>query len=267
MDQYSPKASSNSLFKGNRCSVYDRKSRGRISTCQGDDRGRRARIFRVGNRLVDACKAGNVKKAKQVIDACKSELLLQWSVCKAFLAACEGSHVNITRLLMANGLNPKIQPGVAHALHVSVTHNAKVEAVEFLVKAGFDVNQPRRPQMYTPLHIACMTKNAVMIEALIKLGADVNAVANDGSDSMPLNLCRKMGNNSKCIEILKKAGAKSTWRKQSSVQLTQSAKNMSQLVVWLVGMKCLCKPNIYIYIYKLFCYLSYFSSFFEKFMN
>ena len=184
----------------------------------------RARIFRVGNRLVDACKAGNVKKAKQIIDACKTELLLQWSVCKAFLAACEGSHVNIARLLMANGLNPKVQPGVAHALHVSVTHNAKLEAVEFLVKAGFDVNQPRRPQMYTPLHIACMTNNAVIIEALVKLGADVNAVANDGSDSMPLNLCRKMGNNSKCIEILKKAGAKSTWRKQKLSAATQSAK-------------------------------------------
>ena len=184
----------------------------------------RARTFRVGNRLIDACKAGNVKKAKQIIDACKSELLLQWSVCKAFLAACEGSHVNITRLLMANGLNPKIQPGVAHALHVSVTHNAKVEAVEFLVKAGFDVNQPRRPQMYTPLHIACMTKNAIMIETLIRLGADVNAVANDGSDSMPLNLCRKMGNDSICMEILKKAGAKSTWRKQKLSAVTQISK-------------------------------------------
>ena len=52
-----------------------------------------------------------------------------------------------------------------------------------------------------------------MIKVLIELGADVNAVADDGYDSMPLTLCRKMGNDLKCIDILKKAGAKATWRK------------------------------------------------------
>ena len=182
----------------------------RVKAMSEEERGK---IFRIGNRLIDACKAGNVKKAKQIIDACKTQLLLQWSVCKAFLAACEGSHLNVLRLLMANGLNPKSQPGVAHAIHVLVTHKAHVESVRFLVKAGFEVNQPRKPQMFTPIHIACVTKNVEMIKVLIELGADVNAVADDGYDSMPLTLCRKMGNDLKCIDILKKAGAKATWRK------------------------------------------------------
>eukprot|EP00943_MAST-04B_sp_MAST-4B-sp1_P001322 g1322.t1 len=186
----------------------------RVKAMSEEERGK---IFRIGNRLIDACKAGNVKKSKQIIDACKKELLLQWSVCKAFLAACEGSHLNILRLLMANGMNPKSQPGIAHAIHILVTHKAHLEAVRFLVKAGFDVNQPRKPQMFTPIHIACVTKNADMIKVLIELGADVNAVANDGYDSMPLTLCRKMGNNLVCIDILKKAGARSTWRKTKVV--------------------------------------------------
>jgi hypothetical protein len=186
----------------------------RVKAMSEEERGK---IFRIGNRLIDACKAGNAKKSKQIIDACKKELLLQWSVCKAFLAACEGSHLNILRLLMANGMNPKSQPGIAHAIHILVTHKAHIEAVRFLVKAGFDVNQPRKPQMFTPIHIACVTKNADMINVLIELGADVNAVANDGYDSMPLTLCRKMGNDIKCIDILKKAGARSTWRKTNVV--------------------------------------------------
>ena len=96
----------------------------RVKAMSEEERGK---IFRIGNRLIDACKVGNVKKAKQIIDACKTQLLLQWSVCKVFLAACEGSHLNVLRLLMANGLNPKSQPGVAHAIHVLVTHKVYVE--------------------------------------------------------------------------------------------------------------------------------------------
>lgn len=53
------------------------------------------------------------------------------------------------------------------------------------IRGGFDVNAMRRSDGITPLHIACALPRTTAFKVLVVLGADIHAVANDGS--MPLN--------------------------------------------------------------------------------
>ena len=126
---------------------------------------------------------------------------------------------------MANGIHPTANPGVAKALHVAVTHKCSKELINFLVLAGFDVNHTIKPQDFTPLHIACATKNAEAVECLLSLGADPNAVASDAHDSMPLTLATKVAKDTVCADLIRKAGGRMTWRRQTVVKSSNISSN------------------------------------------
>jgi hypothetical protein len=183
----------------------------------------RAKVFRLGNRLISVAKQGDVKRMKKIVGGLSKGMLTQWSACKAFVAAVESSHLNVVRFLMANGVHPVANPGVAKALHVAVTHKCSNEMLTFLVLAGFNVNETVKPQDFTPLHVACATKNAVAVECLLSLGADPNAVASDAYDSMPLTLATKVAKDTVCADLIRKAGGRLTWRKQPASVRAASA--------------------------------------------
>lgn len=189
---------------------------------QGMSEEERGKIFRLGNRIVDAAKSGNLKKLKVIVQACGKGMLVQWSICKAFLAACEGDHLEIVRFMMANGVHPTANPGVSKAMHLAVTHKCSSELITFLSLAGFDVNKTIKPQNFTPLHIAAVTKNVQAVECLLGLGADPNAVASDANDSMPLTLATKVAKDPACINLIQKAGGRMSWRKPTAKNLPAS---------------------------------------------
>ena len=189
---------------------------------QGMSEEERGKIFRLGNRIVDAAKSGNLKKLKVIVQACGKGMLVQWSICKAFLAACEGDHLEIVRFMMANGVHPTANPGVSKAMHLAVTHKCSSELITFLSLAGFDVNKTIKPQNFTPLHIAAVTKNVQAVECLLGLGADPNAVASDANDSMPLTLATKVAKDPACINLIQNAGGRVSWRKPIAKNLPAS---------------------------------------------
>ncbi|KAG5180174.1 hypothetical protein JKP88DRAFT_349722 [Tribonema minus] len=100
-----------------------------------------------------------------------------------------------------------------------------IAMMEFLVKAGQSASAPRAGDFYTPLHCAVGAASLPAAAALIRLGADVNAVAQD--DTMPLTCAEaelaaaaKAGDGARaraCAavrDLLLDSGAKRTWRRE-----------------------------------------------------
>ena len=85
-------------------------------------------------------------------------------------------------------------------------------------RAGFDVNFMRKPDYFTPLHCALKLKKSSTALALIEHGADVNAVAEGDVMPLPLALAARAESSDegieKCIEVLRAAGARESWRFQ-----------------------------------------------------
>lgn len=55
--------------------------------------------------------------------------------------------------------------------------------IKHISTKAFDVNQPRPANLQTPLHIAIIEKKLEVVQALIKLGADL--MLKDAQDKTP----------------------------------------------------------------------------------
>ena len=79
---------------------------------------------------------------------------------------------------------------------------------EILVDAGAKLNILTITEQYSALHLACNTKNADVVELLIKSGADIEAVNRRGRTPLLLAIHSELETATcKIIEILLRYGA------------------------------------------------------------
>eukprot|EP00947_MAST-08B_sp_MAST-8B-sp1_P003716 g3716.t1 len=142
-----------------------------------------------GRKLEDLAKAGDdMAGFTELAKASKHGLILYWYMVRAFVAACIHGKLHIVRYMMDQGFDIK-ETAVRDVLFKIVQKGRKessvVEVLQHLVACGLEPNLQLRPKFLTPLHHACERGWFEMVDMLIRLGADVNAVADD--DVMPLH--------------------------------------------------------------------------------
>jgi ankyrin repeat protein len=119
-----------------------------------------------------------------------------------FLRAARASDVEVMKLLLENKANPKLSTqGGVNALMIAAgagwrdgktraPENDSVEAVKFLTKLGIDVNYAS-PSGETALHSAAGRGANAVVQALVDLGAEVNA--KDKQSRTPLDVANGVG--------------------------------------------------------------------------
>jgi ankyrin repeat protein len=130
--------------------------------------------------LVRAVQFGDVERVRQLLEK-RQDLnlplpdkdgftLIHWSV--------QEWNPEITRLLVEYGANPNTSGDSGVTPLANATGDNKIEAVELLLELGADVNYSEGHG--TALHTACAYEYPQVAEILIKHGADVNAVGDEG---------------------------------------------------------------------------------------
>lgn len=79
-----------------------------------------------------------------------------------------------------------------------------LDIVNFLIKAGADLNVQTQKKDYTPLIIACYKNNTEIALTLIEAGADVNSIDKEGDTAL---VCAVENENCTLLASLVKAGA------------------------------------------------------------
>jgi len=115
------------------------------------------------------------------------------------------SHLSAVRLLLACGANANFRAeDGATPLHMAIGYRHDVRVAEALIDAGADLEA--RQSGETPLMQAALFGRLAWVELLIKRGANVNAVAPNGTNV--LGFARALANNPKIISLLEAAGAR-----------------------------------------------------------
>ncbi|EQC37190.1 hypothetical protein SDRG_05416 [Saprolegnia diclina VS20] len=180
--------------------------------------------------LVELAGRGHVRAILDMIASVDDlhDQTLSYYYIKMFQAACLHRRMDVMKLMVDHGfflLHPFLQD-LLHRVIQEATHEDDVlqPVLRILLHAHLDVNHQRKPDLWTPLHVAC-TKNFVGIAALLLLyDADVNAVAQD--DLMPLNCAEAVlktndvqvddamrETNVRLVALLMEHNGKRTWRR------------------------------------------------------
>jgi hypothetical protein len=181
----------------------------RIDALRRTDPDRCRKMFEIGADLVLSCKHGQISKIrKQIQQLPKEDMLIYFSV-KMFKESLANGHLIIADQLIKSGF-PFKQAALPNALLEMLSYNTTSDdsaekAILFLNDRGFDLNSHDRVSWETGVHVSVRRKFTRSVEALIRLGADVNAVARD--DIQPLHLADEIDNDSSrmaMIELLMK---------------------------------------------------------------
>ena len=195
-----------------------------LRASSNDDDNEKARdIFMKGEQLVNHASNGELRKVKLVSDELVNKYgddicIPTYFIARMFKSSLENGHLMITSYIIDQGYPYQaysVPNSIQECLKVVEDHRG-VDIIEFLVAKGMDVNFQTQGTWLTALHIAAEAGLVETVKTLIRFGADVNAVA-DG-DLMPLHMaeqCNKSTAKDEIVEILKKNGAKLSWRKDN----------------------------------------------------
>jgi ankyrin repeat protein len=146
------------------------------------------------------------EKSREGLDAAEKQ---RRAVSPKLIRERDDCRIAIAKLLIAAGVDLDLDDGYgATALYVAV-YNEFNDLAMLLMDSGANVNTKTGvyidgPGDETPLHRA--SDNPVLLEALLKHGADVNV--KDTWGHSPLDWARLQDNNDQCIQLLLDAGAK-----------------------------------------------------------
>jgi ankyrin repeat protein len=129
-------------------------------------------------------------------------------------AAMKGDIALVRSLLGQKADVNQAQPDGASALLWAVRQD-RLEMLNLLIGAGANVKAANRLGV-TPLSLACINGNAATIEALLKAGADANAVLSEPGET-PLMMAARTG-NSDAVKVLLDHGADVNAKESSNGQ-------------------------------------------------
>mmetsp|Transcript_5426 Transcript_5426/g.22494 ORF Transcript_5426/g.22494 Transcript_5426/m.22494 type:complete len:273 (-) Transcript_5426:171-989(-) len=186
--------------------------------------------MRRGAMLVAYARDGDLENLDKALAVVREggDTVLFWFACQMAQEAASRGRVEVLRYMHERGLRIVDQPPLDELLtHVAETHDHvsddAVAVTTFLVReVGVVASKQRRADWLSALHIACRRGTFELAEALVSLGADVNAVARD--DVMPLHCVDAYGaaapEDSATAErlrrLLEDRGARRTWRRDVS---------------------------------------------------
>jgi ankyrin repeat protein len=179
-------------------------------------------IFIKGEQLVSHASNGELRKLKLLSDELMNKynndlFIPTYFIAKMFKSSLENGHLMIASYIIDQGYpyqSFNVPNSLQECLRLVEDHRG-VDIVEFLISKGLDVNYQSQGTWLTALHIAAEVGLIETVKTLIRLGADLNAVA-DG-DLMPLHMTDKCNASTKdeIVELLKSNGAKLSWRKDN----------------------------------------------------
>mmetsp|Transcript_19858 Transcript_19858/g.28546 ORF Transcript_19858/g.28546 Transcript_19858/m.28546 type:complete len:326 (-) Transcript_19858:334-1311(-) len=210
-----------------------------FSDLRASDPVRSKELFQIGEQLVTLATNGEFRKLRSIIDSSEAGDILPYFTSKMFLESLVGGHLMIASYIIDNGY-PFNSPCVPCALHAAldrVDDERGVSIVEFLTAKNMDVNTQLPGSWLTALHIAVRRQLLSTADALLRAGADVNAVAK--GDILPLNSAEDLASSEardEMIALLKSNGARNTWRRNTdSVTTTTGVKKMETKFVTFSG--------------------------------
>jgi ankyrin repeat protein len=122
----------------------------------------------------------------------------------ALVIAAERRNLEMMEVLIQAGADLNAQFENQHtAAHLAADRDF-TDVIKLLAKAGADMSAVCAGEGYTPLHIAAVHDHEKSVQALIDVGADINARDRDGQT--PVHVAAHHGNH-ESIEILAKAKA------------------------------------------------------------
>jgi uncharacterized protein len=130
--------------------------------------------------LHDAAKAGELDKAKQLLDQGVALADPDQAGEPALLIAALAGHADVVALLLDRGTDVHIRnKGGLTALHAAA-FSGHLDVVELLIERGAAVNETKNLYHMSPLHAAAEEGHRDVVELLLAKGADIEAKERNG---------------------------------------------------------------------------------------
>mmetsp|Transcript_3822 Transcript_3822/g.5552 ORF Transcript_3822/g.5552 Transcript_3822/m.5552 type:complete len:219 (-) Transcript_3822:81-737(-) len=182
-------------------------------------------IMLQNDNLVELAAAGLLESIVSIVLTSREDEVLTWTGAKMFKAACLNGHIHVVKFMGENGLDRR-HPGLVNILHYLMEETEDemnlLKVIPVLVAQDFDINDMRRSDSYTPLHLVCKRGFINLFKLLVTLGADVHAIAND--NSMPINCALELAENATTTQQVVSAGNIVTYLRRLGAQESVSGR-------------------------------------------
>ena len=179
-----------------------------ISTEPNQNRLRFPRVlppmdFLVGPLMLDAAKAGNIKRLKSTLGYVRDINFMDDTETTALHKAASGGYNDIVQLLLTKGASIEAKNNFNNTpLHLAVRHG-HTNTVELLLSNGASIEATNNFNS-TPLHLAALGSHTSTVELLLSKGASIKAT--DNYNNAPLHDAVSNGRTS-TVELLLSKGA------------------------------------------------------------
>ena len=179
-----------------------------LPTVSTENRSRFPRVlpsvdFLAGPSMLDAAKAGNIKRLKSTLGYVRDINFVDDTGATALHHAASGGYNDIVQLLLSKGASIEATNNHNNTpLHFAAA-NGRTSTVELLLSKGASI-EARSESNYTPLHFAALNGRTSTVELLLAKGASIEARSQ--FNYTPLHVATLNGDSS-TVELLLSKGA------------------------------------------------------------